>query len=150
MNEKKYKLTKQGNVFIPIGLVVLVVIFASIFLVYYQVNIIIENVRRDLFYASNSAILSFDLQDLSYKKYTIDENKTKEVIQYLLNKNYTETKGSITKIKITNLEIISMHDKVNIDVKVQVAFKSVINISGKNEHKFTMNENIQISLLDYE
>lgn len=140
---------KRGNVFISVGLIVLVIIFVVTFLVYYQVNIITDNVRQDLFYASNNAILSFDTQDLSYKKYTVDENKTKKVIEYLLNKNYTETEGSITKIEITDLDIIYEQDKVRLDTQVQVTFKSVINLAGENEHSFEMNENIKIALLDY-
>lgn len=150
MNKKKNRLKKQGNVFIPIGIVVLVIIFAATFFIYYQVNIIIENVRHDLFYAANNAILSFDLQDLAYKKYTVDENKTKEVIEYILNKNYTESDGSITQIKITDLEVIYGGDKVNLDIEVQVTFRSVINLSGENEHSFKMNENIKIALMDYQ
>lgn len=150
MNKRKQILKKQGNVFIPIGLVVLVIIFASIVLVYYQINIITENIRKDLYYASTSAILSFDLQDLSYKKYTVDETKTKQVIEYLLNKNYTETKGSITEIKVADLKINYLKDYVNLDVGIKVKFNSVINIMGKNEHEFKMNENIKIALMDYE
>ena len=150
MNKRKQILKKQGNVFIPIGLVVLVIIFASIVLVYYQINIITENIRKDLYYASTSAILSFDLQDLSYKKYTVDETKTKQVIEYLLNKNYTETKGSITEIKVSDLKINYLKDYVNLDVGIKVKFNSVINIMGKNEHEFKMNENIKIALMDYE
>lgn len=148
-SKKRCALKKQGNIFISVGLIVLVIIFAVTFFVYYQVNIITENVRQDLFYASSNAILSFDMQDLSYKKYTVDENKTKEVIEYLLNKNYTETEGSISKIEITDLDVIYEQDKVRLDTQVQVTFKSVINLAGENEHSFKMNENIKIALLDY-
>ncbi len=143
------KTRKQGNVFIPIGIIVLVIIFATVFLVQYQLNIIIENVRHDLFYASNNAILSFDLQDLAYKKYTIDKNQTKQIIEYILNKNYTETKGSITKIRVLDLKITNKLDKVNIKTQVEVTFNSVINVAGKNEHSFKMNDEINISLLEY-
>lgn len=149
MSKEKHVLTKQGNVFIPIGFMVLIIIFASIVLVYYQVNIITENIRKDLFYASNSAILSLDLQDLAYKKYTIDEVKAKQVIEYLLNKNYTETQGSITEIKVADLKINNYDDKVDLDVIIKVKFNSVINLMGKNEHEFKMKENIKISLMDY-
>ena len=153
MNNKRHilqqKKQKQGNIFIPIGLVVLVILFATIFLVYYQLNVIIENVRKDLFYASNNAILSFDTQDLAYKKYTIDKNKTKQVIENILNKNYTEIEGSVTKIEIIDLDIVQKENKVYLSINVKVTFKSVINLAGENEHEFKMNENIKISLLDY-
>ena len=150
MSDNKIKLKKRGNIFISIGMIALVVIFASIFFIYYQVNIIVDNIRNDLFYAANDAILSFDLQDLAYKKYTIDESKTKEVIEYILNKNYIESNGSITKIKVTDLGIIYGQDKVNLDIQVQVTFKSVINLLGKNEHSFKIRENVKIALMDYQ
>ena len=152
MNKKRQKsrLKKQGNVFISIGIVVFVIIFTATFYIYYQVNIITENIRQDLFYAANDAILSFDLQDLSYKKYTVDENKTKEVIEYILNKNYTESDGSIIEIKVTDLDVIYGQDGVKLDIQIQVKFKTVINLLGENEHSFKMNENIKIALMDYQ
>ena len=150
MRNKKYILAKHGNVFIPIGFMALIIVFASIVLVYYQVNIITENIRKDLFYASNSAVLSFDLQDLAYQKYTVDESKTREIIEYLLNRNYTETQGSINEIKVTDLKIKKYKDKVCLDVEINVKFNSIINLMGKKEHEFRMIENIKISLIDYE
>lgn len=142
-------LKKQGNILLPIGLVVLIVVFVTVFLVYCQLNIIVQNVRRDLYYISKDAILSFDLQDLAHKKYTVDEAKTKQIIEYLLNKNYTKTEGSINKIQITSLEIFCEQDKVNIAVGIQVSFRSVVSLMGKNEHKFKMKENVSVSLLKY-
>lgn len=150
MNKSNRVLSKRGNVFIPIGIAVIIIIFATIALVYYQVNIIIENVRRDLFYAANNAILSFDTQELAYKKYTVNESQTKEIIEYILNKNYTEGEGSITKVEITDLEVSNTQDKVNLKIQVKVTFNSVVSIAGKNEHSFKMNEDIKISLMDYE
>lgn len=149
MDNKKRKATKQGNVFIPIGIIVLVIIFATIFLVYCQVNIIIDNIRHDLFYASNNAILSFDLQDLAHKKYTVDVNQTKDIIEYILNKNYTEADGGITKIEITDLKVVNSRQKVTLKIQVQVTFDSVINIAGKREHSFKMIEEVGISLMEY-
>ena len=140
----------MNNIFISIGLFALVVAFTTIFLVYYQVNIIVQTVRQDLYYASNNAILSFDVQDLSYRKYTVNMAQAKETIESLLNKNYTQSGGSIKKIQITNLDTKYEQDKVNLDVEVQVTFRSVINLVGENEHKFKLNENIKISLLKYE
>lgn len=149
MNKNKYSLKKQGNVYVVIGIVVLVIIFMATFLVYYQVNIITESIRHDLFYASNASLLSFDTQDLAYKKYTVDENKTKQVIEYLLNRNYTEGEGNIINIKVTNLKVNYEQDKVILETQIQVTFRSVINLLGENKHSFKMNENIKIALLEY-
>lgn len=146
MSKIKYK---YGNIFIPVGIVILIIIVVTVFLVYYQLNVIIENVRRDLFYASNNAILSFDTNELAYKKYVINEEKAKQIIEYILNKNYTEKLSSITKIEITDLKIMNLQDNVNLKIQVKVTFNSVISIAGYKEHSFKMNESINISLLKY-
>ena len=138
---------KQGNMVIAVGLIVLVLIFAVTFLLYYQVNIITESIRGDLFYVSNSSLLSFDTSDLAYGKYTVNENKTKEIMEYLLNKNYQNS--SVTEIKITNLDITYEKDRVRLDTEIKVKFKSVITIGGKNEHTFKMKEQVKIALLEY-
>ena len=140
MKNKKNNLKKQGNVFIPVGFAVLIIIFAAIFLVYYQINIIVESVRQDLYYATKNAILSFDTQELSFKKYKGDSYIAKQIIEGVLNKNYTEAKGSVNKIEITSLQIIHGQNAVIVNVQVRVVFRSVINIVGKNEHEFKMNE----------
>lgn len=144
MNNKK-----QGSVFVAIGILVLIIIFFATFLIYYQVNILVQSIRKDLYYASNSAILSFDIQELSYRNYTVNEEQAKQIIEYILNKNYTEKEGSITEISITDLDIEYMQDGVVITTQIQVKFKSVINLLGKNEHEFKMNEKVKLSLMNY-
>lgn len=140
---------KQGNVFIFVGIVVLMIILFVTFIVYYQVNIIAESIRKDLFYASKDAILAFNIQELSYGKYMVDTNKSKEVIEYILNKNYVSDNSSVTKIKIMDIKINTTTSDVVIKVEIKVKFKSIINISGEYEHEFKMKENIKISLMNY-
>ncbi len=148
MMSKSYIKNKQGNMIIAVGLIVLVLIFAVTFLLYYQINIITDSIRQDLFYVSNSSLLSFDTSDLSYAKYTVDVNKTKEIMEYLLNKNYQN--DSVKEIKITNLDVIYEQDKVRLDTEIKVKFKSVVTIGGKNEHEFKMKEQVKIALLEYD
>jgi len=148
MTNRRCIKNKQGNMIIAVGLIVLVLIFAVTFLLYYQVNIITESIRQDLFYVSNSSLLSFDTSDLAYGKYTVDENKTKEIIEYLLNKNYQS--GSVKEIKITNLDVTYEQDKVRLDAEIKVKFESIITIGGKNEHEFKMKEKVKIALLEYD
>lgn len=132
---------------IAVGLIVLVLIFAVTFLLYYQINIITESIRQDLFYVSNSSLLSFDTFDLAYGKYTVDVNKTKEIMEYLLNKNYQN--GSVKDIKITNLDVTYEKDKVRLDTEIKVKFESVVIIGGKDEHELKMKEQVKIALLEY-
>ena len=147
MNKKKTP-NKQGNMVIAVGLIVLILIFTVTFLLYYQVNMITESIRQDLFYVSNSSLLSFDTSDLAYGKYTVDENKTKEIMEYLLNKNYQN--GSVKEIKIINLDVTYEKDKVRLDTEIKVKFESVITIGGKNGHEFKMKEQVKIALLEYD
>lgn len=147
MLSRSYAKNKQGNMVIAVGLIVLVLIFAVTFLLYYQINIITDSIRQDLFYVSNSSLLSFDTSDLSYGKYTVDVNKTKEIMEYLLNKNYQN--GSVKDIKITNLDVIYEQDKVRLDTEIKVKFKSVVTVGAKNEHEFKMKEQVKIALLEY-
>ena len=148
MKSKNYIKNKQGNItVISVGLILIVIIFAVTFLMYYQINIITESIRQDLFYVSNNSLLSFDTSDLAYRKYTVDENKTKEIMQCLLNKNYSN--GSITNIQITDLAITYEKNKVRLDTEIKVKFKSVITIAGKNQHEFKMKEQVKIALLEY-
>ena len=147
MNSEKCIKNKQGNMIISVGIIMLVLIFAVTFLLYYQVNIITESIRQDLFYVSNNSILSFDREQLSYGQYIIDKNKTKEIMEYLLNKNYED--GSVTDIKIIDLNITYEKDKVRLNTKIKVKFKSVIAIGGKNEYEFKMKEQIKIALFEY-
>lgn len=148
-NTHKNKFKKRGSLFIATGVIVLIIILASVFLVYYQLNVILETVRQDLFYAAKNAIHSFDLQDLAYKKYTVDENQTKEIIEYLLNKNYTENNGAITKIEVKKIDIQMVGNKVNLKIQIEVNFNSVIAVLGNKEHSFRMNETVKIALMDY-
>jgi len=147
MKNRRCIKNKQGNMVIAVGLIVLVLIFEVTFLLYYQVNIITESIRQDLFYVSNSSLLSFDTSDLAYGKYTVDENKTKEIMEYLLNKNYQN--GSVKEIKITKLDVTYEQDKVRLDTEIRVEFRSVITIGGKNGHEFKMKEQVKIALLEY-
>lgn len=149
MKNEKITMKKSGNIFILVGIVIIVVIFASTVLLYFQINIITENIRHDLFYAASSSRISFDVQDLAYRKYTINKEITKEVIEDILNKNYIKTGGSVTKLEITRLDIEEINNKVNLKIQLKVTFKSVINIDSKAEHSFKMNEEIKIYLMDY-
>lgn len=137
---------KKGNIniFIPLGIILLITIFVAIFLAYYQVNIIADNIRKDLFYISNNAILAFNQQDLAYGKYTLDEQKAKEIIEEILNKNYQN--GSVLKISIIQLDQIENNQ---ILIKIKVRFKSFITLFGRNQYEFIMTETVKISLMKY-
>ena len=147
-NIKKYN-SKQGNVIVVIGIYILIIIFLTVFLVKYQTNIIIENIKLDLFYAARGAILAFNNQELVYRQYEIDENKTRSIIQEVLERNYLKENGSVNNITIVDLQIRYEKEYVKVFVEVEVTFRSVVNLFGKNEHKFKVKEEVKISLMEY-
>lgn len=140
----------MNNLLVAIGLMLLVIVFVVIFFSYYQINIIVQTLRQDLYYAAKNTILSFESKDLSYGKYTINDVKAKEIMQYILDKNYTQNEGgSINKVEVTNLDILNKENKIELSVEVKVSFTSVVNLFGKNKYNFKMKENINLSLLQY-
>ena len=140
---------KRGNVYIAVGLLVLIILLFATFLLYYQVNVIVASIRKDLYYATRNAILSLDIQELSYSKYIIDTQKAQEIVEELLRKNYIKDNGSITKIEILDMQAESTDENIIITNKIKVKFKSVINLMGDNNHEFEINETIKISLMEY-
>ncbi len=147
-NIKKYN-SKQGNVIVVIGIYILIIIFLTVFLVKYQTNIIIENIKLDLFYAARGAILAFNNQELVYRQYEIDENKTRSIIQEVLERNYLKENGSVNNITIVDLQIRYEKEYVKVFVEAEVIFRGVVNLFGKNEHKFKVKEEVKISLMEY-
>ena len=147
-NIKKYN-SKQGNVIVVIGIYILIIIFLTVFLVKYQTNIIIENIKLDLFYAAREAILAFNNQELVYRQYEIDENKTRSIIQEVLERNYLKENGSVNNITIVDLQIRYEKEYVKVFVEAEVIFRGVVNLFGKNEHKFKVKEEVKISLMEY-
>ena len=140
---------KKGNVYITIGLLVLIIILFATFLMYYQVNVIVTSIRKDLYYATKNTILSLDIQELSYGRYLIDIQRAKEMIEEILRKNYSKDNGSITKINIVDIQVQDTNENIVITTEIKVGFQSVINLMGNNNHTFKMKETIKISLMEY-
>lgn len=148
MKTSKYCL-KKGNVFIAIGLLVVMIIFTAMVLVICELNIIVKTVRQDLYYATKNALLSCDVNELSYNNYDININRTREIIQELLNKNHEGLSDSINKIEILDIDVKNVSKSLAINVKVKIYFRSVINLAGKNNYSFELKEELKFSPLEY-
>lgn len=140
---------KQGNIFIPIGMLVLIIITFAMFLSYYQVNLIISNVKRDLYYIAREAILLFDVKELSYRNYLINGSNIKDKIEDGLTKEYTQSMYNIKEIQVMGVELAYNKEGVNVGVTIKVKFKSIINLMGDNMHEFNLREDVNISLMNY-
>ena len=137
------------NIFITVGLLLIIIIFAIIFLIYSQINNITENIRKDLFYISNNALMAMNENDLAYSMYTFNKDQAIEKLELLLRKNYVDGKGSITKISIKQLDLNNISGKPSLYIKINVEFESIIAILNDKLHSFDMQETVPISLMYY-
>ena len=146
----KYKIIKNKsgnlNVFISIGIILMLTILTVFFLVYFQINVIANNVRQNLFYSANNAILAMNVQSLAYGKYNMDIHYAKELIEDLLNKN---AQGAISNIEVKSLKLENIEGGPNLYAQVVVKFKTIVNFGNDNEYKITMQDTVPISLLKY-
>lgn len=135
------------NVFVPLGIAFLAIIFAGMFLGYFQINMVTAALRKNLYFLANNAIVAMDNQELSYGVYSIDLEKAKNIIQDLLNKTYKDN-TFIKEIKVTNISF-KEQEIPKLSLEVEVKFIPVIKAQGKEQYKFTMKEEVKMSLMTY-
>lgn len=140
---------KNGNVFVGVGLLAVIIVFTAMVLVICELNIIVQTVRQDLYYATKNAIISCDVNELAYNNYDININMTKEIIEELLNKNHESLNGSINKIEILSIDVRNIRKSLVIYVKAKINFRSIINLAGKNNYSFELKEELRFSPLEY-
>lgn len=146
MISNKSKVKKKGNVIVVLGIIIMIIVIVAGFFVTYQLNIIISSVKKDLFYISNNALVAMDFTELSYGVYKINMDRTKEIMEELLNKN---KHIGINKVTIKEIELMYKLGEPHILSKIQVDFTPVINIGNKTSYTFELQENVAISLLQY-
>ena len=149
MNGWRKKSNKIGNidVFIVLGIGFLVVVFTCILLGYFQLNVVTNTLRKNLFFAANNAILAMDNGELSYGMYSIDTNKAKDIIQGILDTTYKDN----SFIKDININDISFENtnKPKLKFKVKIKLIPIIKIQGKEEYIINIQEEVKISLMTY-
>ena len=138
---------KNGNVVATLGIIITVTIFLCFFLLYYQINTISNSIKKDLFYISNNIIIAMDKEELLFGNYSINTEKSREVIQELLRKNHE--KGYVKEITIKDLSFDINSRDIVIHITVKIKFTPLIYVGSKSEHEFTLKEDTKISLLKY-
>lgn len=139
---------KKGhvNIFIPIGILLLVIVFVITFLIYFQVSTIINSVKKELFYIANNALIAMDEEALAYNDYNIDLNKMRYIIQNLLDRN---KQRNVNRVSIMDLRFNSNNKKPHLYIKVKVEFKPIVNIFSKESYSFKLQDEVMIALLNY-
>ena len=142
-------MNKKGNVLALIGIIMLVIILLAMFILQYQINVIVRSIRNDLFYISNNVIVAMDKEELFLANYMINNENARMIIQDLMNKNHVREGGYIKAIKVVDAYFNTKNKVPSMYVEIKVTFKPLIKIGNKSEYEFTMKENAMISLLQY-
>lgn len=139
-------MNKKGfvNICISLGVVIVIVILISVFLIYFQVNVLISEIRQELYYELQNGMLAIEKDELALNSYLIDNKKLTEQIN-----NWIQTSGksklNVIDIKIKEITTNNKNKKATFKVKLTVAFKPIINI--KQVASIDITNDIDLSLL---
>lgn len=135
---------KNGSVeifILSITIIFMVIILAITFLLYIQINSCIYNVKTDLFYIAQNAILAVDYDELVYSSYEINDEILKEKITTLLHLNYPNYNFNVNEIKYEHLT-----SSVLIDMNLQIKPIALRNLIGDITLK--IKDNIKLKLME--
>lgn len=139
-------MNKKGfvNICISLGVVIIIVILISVFLIYFQVNVLISEIRQELYYELQNGMLAIEKDELALNSYLIDNKKLTEQIN-----NWIQTSGksklNVIDIKIKEITTNNKNKKATFKVKLTVTFKPIINI--KQVASIDITNDIDLSLL---
>lgn len=139
-------MNKKGmtNIWLMFLGITMILIFTLIYMLYFQVGVIKNSIREELFYALMNCQVSLNKEELAYNSYELDINKLNDNLD-LWVKETAKTKINVTEIKINNLLTNKSKDKVTLKIELLVSFKPIIKISDKATIK--INEEIDLALL---
>lgn len=153
---------KRGavNIFIPLGIVIIMIVLFSIFLTYYQVTVIINGIKQDLFYILQNSIIGCEQEGLKLGEYIPNNVQIYNAIESVITKNYIKEKSSIIDMKIeelnfiTNSEEASVHTNGRINesmvhVRIKIKFKPIIKFENKEVYDVILHEDVKVSFLKY-
>lgn len=135
---------KNGSVeifILSITIIFMVIILVITFLLYIQINSCIYNVKTDLFYIAQNAILAVDYDELAYSSYEINDEILKEKITTLLHLNYPNYNFYVNEIKYEHLT-----SSVLIDMNLQIKPIALRNLIGDITLK--IKDNIKLKLME--
>ena len=158
----RYKRGNATTMLLPIIFMILIAIIVAFVFVYIQISIYLYDVKLNVFYIVQSSIAKEDYENLVFRDYTLNEDKIKDNINNLFERNYlsvSEKKKGIVDIKCLELKIIKnksdiiehTKNKYNVPVicaKYKVVFNPLISILG-NEIEVNMHDDIKLSLLEF-
>ena len=122
-------MNKKGfvNICISLGVVIILVILISIFLIYFQVNVLISEIRQELYYELQNGMLAIEKDELALSNYLIDNKKLTEQINNWIQTS-AKSKLNVKDIKIKEITTNKTNKKATFKIKLTVTFKPIINI----------------------
>lgn len=158
-------MNRSGNiciVILPTMMLLFTVIIITAIVTYIQISIQLYDIKLSVNNIVMSCLTNDDLENISYRDYSINENILKENIERLLEKNYVKEGNKKTgvvqiwcedvKVLNTNLHNIT-HGKVNyktpiICTNIKLKFSPIISFIGK-EIVVTLHTDVKLSLLEF-
>lgn len=137
-------MNKKGNgiiiVMIFIFLLFFILSMISFYILHFELNLIIDKVKQDVFYIVQNAFFSINKSDFKYYSYGIDEIVMKQRINSLINLNYND------KVKINSIKYDYVKNTVYI--KYEIEFDSVVFRNAIGNKKITLEDNIKLKSME--
>ena len=147
---------------LPVALLVMLVIVITIIVTCFQISVQIYDVKMSIFNIVMAVISSDDIENISYRDYSINENIMKKNIEEMLNRNYiknTNKKSGIVKISCDEVKILNKNSRdivhkgiISITpivcVNTRIEFCPIISLLGKNK-EVIIHSDVKLSLLEF-
>lgn len=142
-------MSKSGitNIWITFLGISMILFLTLIYMLYFQVGVIKNSVKEELYYALMNGQVSLDKDELAFNSYIINKNKLEEVLN-LWVKETAKTKVNVNEIKINNLLTNTKRNNVTLKIELVVSFTPIVKISDKAIVK--IDDEIDLSLLKLE
>ena len=140
---------KKGllNISIMFFGITIIFIITFVYLMYFQVGILTEEIKNEVYYILMDTNVELNKKDLPYNKFTLNELELENRLDMSLLK-LKNKKMKVTNIKVEELLTNINNDNVIIELTLKVTFEPLIKI--KNELSFKITDRIKLNLLQYE
>jgi hypothetical protein len=135
---------KRGSIemfILSMTIMIMIIILATVFLLYTQINSCIYYIKSDLFYIAQNAYIAVNDEELAYSNYVIDNNLLEKKITYLLRKNYPNYNINVNKVDYDYL-----NKNILIDINLLVEPLVLNNIIGNIN--LNIKEKVKLKLME--
>jgi len=142
-------MSKAGivNIWLTFMGIAMILFLTMIYMLYFQIGVIKNSVKQELYYALMNGQVSLDKEELAFSSYIIDKNVLEEILN-LWVKETAKTKINVDEIKINELLTNTSNNNVTLKIELIVSFAPIVKISDKVTVK--INDEIDLSLLKLE